>query len=258
VAVDEGLGNAIAENSIFDNIGLGIRLGPSDSPLPNDPGDPDSGPNDLQNYPELTDALLLKGNVSIAGTLNSAPNQVYRVELFANDACDPSGSGEGQTFLTAVAVTTDASGNGPFTVKVSGASLPPGTAITSTATAPTIVFQGETSEFSACILVHAAPSPTRTRVLVEGPIRVAPGVPVEFPIQVEAKTAGELTGVAVISDDAGDVCRAIVSSDGRGSCSLTFGSSGHFQVRAEYLGNGSFEDSTSPPVNVKVSAPGAP
>jgi hypothetical protein len=65
-------------------------------------------------------------------------------------------------------------------------------------------------------------------------------------------------GLAVVSDDAGDACRTRVTADGRGACSLTFGSPGHFQVRAEYLGNDSFEGSTSPPVNVKVSAPGAP
>ena len=196
MVVDGGVGNAILQNSIFSNIGLGIQLGSLTSPLPNDPGDTDSGPNDLQNYPVLTDALALKKNTSVTGTLNSAPNQAYRVELFANGACDPSGSGEGLVFLTAIPVATDGSGNGSFSAKLSLADAPPGTFITSTATGPSLESPlGETSEFSACVLVHPAPSPTKVRVLVEGPIRVAPGVPVEFPIQVEAKkVAGDLTG----------------------------------------------------------------
>ena len=44
--------NTIRSNSIFGNGGLGIDLGTS-GVTPNDPDDPDSGPNDLQNFPVL-------------------------------------------------------------------------------------------------------------------------------------------------------------------------------------------------------------
>ena len=64
VEVDSGTGNAIRGNSIFSNNGepgdgLGIDLdaGSATGPLgvnPNDPGDPDTGPNGLQNYPVLS------------------------------------------------------------------------------------------------------------------------------------------------------------------------------------------------------------
>jgi len=95
---------------------------------------------------------------------------------------------------------------------------------------------------------------TQTRFLVQGPIRVAPGVPVEFPFEVRAER-GEiagLTGEVVVSDGEGHACRASVGADGRGSCSITFGTAGRFSLRASYLGNLSDAASTSPPANVFV------
>src|SRR5262249_31052541 len=50
-------GNAILGNSIFANSGLGIDLG-GDGATPNDPQDPDAGPNNLQNFPVITGALV--------------------------------------------------------------------------------------------------------------------------------------------------------------------------------------------------------
>src|SRR5262249_34664587 len=50
IAADSGTGNLFRSNSIFSNAGLGIDLG-ADGVTPNDPGDPDGGANDLQNFP---------------------------------------------------------------------------------------------------------------------------------------------------------------------------------------------------------------
>src|SRR5208337_4761591 len=53
---------------------------------------------------------------------------------------------------------------------------------------------------------------TYTRWFVEGPIRVLPGVPVEFPVQVEVpgRVQVEATGVVFIDDGAGQECRAVL------------------------------------------------
>ncbi len=154
-----------------------------------------------------------------------------------------------------VSVTTDASCNASFTTPVPVVDAPAGQFITATATDPA----GNTSEFSACVQVTAPRVITLTRVVVRGPIRVAPGVPVEFPFEVRPpnpNTPGLLTGEVIVFDDAGDTCRADVSPTGEGRCSLTFGAAGHYLVRAHYLGNAIFEESTSPPVPVLVGMPG--
>ena len=104
-------------NSIFSNGGLGIDLN-RDGVTPNDPGDPDTGPNNLQNFPVLTSVSSGGGNTTIIGTLNSNANTTYRIEFFANDTLDPSGNGEGQSFLGSTNVTTDGSGNASFNVIV--------------------------------------------------------------------------------------------------------------------------------------------
>src|ERR1035437_8119003 len=150
IAVTGDVGNPISRNSIFSNGGLGIHLG-KHGVTPNDAGDPDTGPNNLQNFPVLTSALFGGGSTTIGGTLNSTANTAFRVEFFSNTTCDPSGHGEGQTFLGFTTVTTDGSGNGSFNSLTFP--VPPGQAgITATATDPA----GNTSEFSAC----SAPAPS--------------------------------------------------------------------------------------------------
>jgi CSLREA domain-containing protein len=144
----------ITANDIHSNGGIGIDLnGGSSGVTPNDDDDPDTGPNGRQNFPVL-DAILFPGGTSISGTLNSTPSTTFRVEIFANDDCDPSGNGEGQEFVGAKDdVTTDAGGDATFTVTLSQ-SVAAGKVMTATAIAP----NGSTSEFSLCTL----PPPTTT------------------------------------------------------------------------------------------------
>lgn len=139
-----GMGNTILSNSIYSNAGLGIDLG-GNGVTANDPGDSDTGPNNLQNYPVLTSVSSGGGMTSIAGTLNSVANLTYRVEFFANNAIDSSGYGEGQTFIGSTNVTTDANGNASFNLSV--AQIAGIQRVTATATDP----NGNTSEFSAAI-----------------------------------------------------------------------------------------------------------
>lgn len=143
--------NRVSGNSIHSNNGLGIDLSPADifpfagdGPTSNDPCDVDAGPNDFQNFPVLTSVQTSGGITIIQGTLNSTANTAFNVEFFSNDDCDPSGFGEGQTFIGSATVTTDGACNASFTVSL------PGTigskAVTATATDP----NGNTSEFSNC------------------------------------------------------------------------------------------------------------
>ena len=145
-----GTANGVLTNSIFSNASLGIDLG-GDGVTPNDAGDPDTGPDNLQNFPVLTSATPAPGPATtVQGTLNSTPGTAFRIEFFSNSACDPSGNGEGTTFLGFTNVMTDGSGNAPINVLLPVVAA--GNVIVGTATDPL----NNTSEFSACITVSPA------------------------------------------------------------------------------------------------------
>ncbi|MFL6213806.1 MAG: BACON domain-containing protein [Blastocatellia bacterium] len=151
VRIDTGTGNAILTNAIFANTGLGIDLSPA-GVTANDTGDGDSGANTLQNFPVLQTAnSLAGGGASVQGTLNSTVSATFTIQFFANDTCDASGNGEGQLFLGAATVMTNASGNVTFNATLTGAATT-GQFITATATDAA----GNTSEFSACLAYGAA------------------------------------------------------------------------------------------------------
>jgi hypothetical protein len=148
-------------NSIFSNGGLGIDLA-DNGVTPNDPGDGDTGPNTLQNYPVLTNAVTSSGNTTITGTLNSTPNTAFYLEFFASTEADPSGFGEGQTYLGAISnLTTDASGNAAINAVLTG--VPPAGQTFISATATDNAELANTSEFSqTVVLVTGGASPTPT------------------------------------------------------------------------------------------------
>ena len=135
--------NAILSDSIFGNAKLGIDLG-DDGVTANTPGGPHAGPNDLQNYPVLIAALTHGGQTVVKGTLNATPGTSYTVQFFASPAADPSGYGQGKTYLGSATVMTDANGNIAFQIQFMSQ---PGTVVSATATDP----NGNTSEFSADI-----------------------------------------------------------------------------------------------------------
>jgi hypothetical protein len=150
---DNNVGNAILSNSIFANQHLGIDLG-GDGVTPNHPGGLIPGPNGYENFPVLSSAVTSPSGTTAQGTLNAAASETFTIQFFSNTTPDPSGYGQGQTYLGSITVTTDASGNASFT-----ASLPPvavGLAISATATDPA----GNTSEFSQDITATAAPAAT--------------------------------------------------------------------------------------------------
>ncbi len=104
VLIDEtaGSGNVVDPNVIYGNTGLGIDLG-SPGGTPNDPGDADSGPNNLQNYPEFISALIgPNGDLIVTYKVDSDPansnygsNGLY-IEFFKADS---SSNLQEQTFL---------------------------------------------------------------------------------------------------------------------------------------------------------------
>src|SRR5262249_49864516 len=125
---------------------------PGDPPsgvTPNVPG-VRTGPNNLQNYPVMVAAVGGTAG-SAQATLNSLPNTVFLIQFFSSIVPDPSGFGQGQTFLGSEMVTTNASGNAAVSISPA-AGLPANGWITATATNATT---GDTSEFSGGITALA-------------------------------------------------------------------------------------------------------
>jgi hypothetical protein len=155
VGIVGGTGDAILGNSIHDNADLGIDLG-SDGVTANGPGDRDTGANDLQNYPALASASPSFPGVGtvVRGVLSGPARTGYHLEFFSSPAPDPSGHGEGRTFLGTLDAATNAAGLLYFTVTLKVA-VPVGQYLTATATGP----GGNTSEFSTARRVTLHPLP---------------------------------------------------------------------------------------------------
>ncbi len=143
--------NAMRGNSIFSNGGLGIDFN-NDGVTPNDTLDPDPGPNNLQNFPILTNAYGLGSATIVLGQLNSLANKTFFIDLYRSPAADPSGFGEGKTYLATTSATTDGSGNAFFAVTNASGNYA-GQYLTATATAS----WGDTSEFGKAILATNKP-----------------------------------------------------------------------------------------------------
>jgi len=134
-------GNRLFGNSITSNGGLGIDLG-NDGVTANDSGDGDTGPNSLQNFPVLT-SVTTGSNTVITGTLNSTPEKTFTLHFYQSETADPSGHGEGSSYLGSTSVVTGTDGNASFTTTFPGVGLT-GAYVSATATDSF----GSTSEFS--------------------------------------------------------------------------------------------------------------
>jgi hypothetical protein len=161
----------VTANSIYANGGnnpLALGLDVSLTLDPNGLGDgktPNTPLGDL-NFPILTAATTSTAGTVIGGTLNSTPTEGFRIELFANPSCDPSGNGEGRAYLGTADAVTDGAGNAVFAVTTG--QVPPGQFITANSTSFSF---DQTSEFSACLQVASADvivTPTSGLVTTEG------------------------------------------------------------------------------------------
>ena len=135
------------DNSIRDNSSIGIDLG-GDGPTANDFGDNDTGANNLQNSPVITQAWLSGNQLTITYRVDStAQASAYpmTIEFFVED-----GNGQGETivginnYLTAERRT-----HKTITLTVGGVNI--GEQLVATATDS----NGNTSEFSAPVIVGA-------------------------------------------------------------------------------------------------------
>jgi parallel beta-helix repeat protein len=144
---DGSIKNRITQNSIAENINLGIDLFPSAGVTANDVSDADNGGNRLQNFPQISGNPLLSGaNLEISFSVNSSPtNSAYplTIEFYVSD-----GGGEGATFIGSTIYTAAnfAAGVKVINFAGAGAGLTVGvTRIVSSATDS----NGNSSEFSS-------------------------------------------------------------------------------------------------------------
>jgi uncharacterized repeat protein (TIGR01451 family) len=210
IRIAQSTDNALLGNIIAFNSAIGIDLvgGVQNSfgVTANSPGGPHDGPNNLQNYPVLTSAVVGAGGTVITGTLNSDPSSSFRIDFYAVPTPDPSGHGQALTYLGTEVVTTDASGNTttPFHFTFPGDLS--GQQVTALATFLIPQSEGEppapgsTSEFSADIPVGAAAQSADMAVI--NPSANPNPVPPD----------GEITYTFTITDLGPDVAQGVAAS----------------------------------------------
>ncbi|MEX1027026.1 MAG: hypothetical protein WD049_03325, partial [Candidatus Paceibacterota bacterium] len=125
---------------------LGIDLG-GDGPTPNDTQDADAGPNQLQNFPVIQQAVSAGPNTVVTGTIQSTPNTPLTLDFYASASADPSGYGEGERWLASRTLTTDAAGDARYQYLLFAAATTTSELVTATATDAA----GNTSEFSGAV-----------------------------------------------------------------------------------------------------------
>jgi CSLREA domain-containing protein len=142
---------SIRHNSISQNEGLGIEI-PDGEPAPTITSAKSPGPGKLD----------LKGAVNGTGDVEEV-----ELEFFGSPACDPSGAGEGQTYLGSETIEVTAAGPNGYTFRLFAEPPADDTVITATATGQA----GATTEFSTCAAYVPPPGPqTFTVTTTEDPV----------------------------------------------------------------------------------------
>ncbi len=91
LAADAGLGNHVTHN-LFGGAAFDIDLG-LDGPTANDAGDPDDGPNRMQNYADLSDVRVSGDVLTVTFQVDTAPeNATYPLHLQLYAAKDMGGA----------------------------------------------------------------------------------------------------------------------------------------------------------------------
>jgi len=153
IAHNKGKGITLVNNStghfrrnrIFDNGRMAIDLG-NDGRTPNDPGDADTGPNGLLNFPILRSAVTRAHQTKITGVYHGYPAVApYGIEFFAN----PPHTNQAKQYIGFFHIDTGAKGRARFTFTAKRIAV--GHTITSTITDD----GAETSEVSPAVRVEA-------------------------------------------------------------------------------------------------------
>jgi titin len=145
-----GGGNRVLANEMTGNGGIDIDLAALGA-SPNQPLNPDSGPNRMQNHPVLTSATRFQaiGTIRVTGGMHSAPSSTYRIDVYFDGNCDASSPSRGNALAWRGrgSMTTNASGDGSFILDVPAyPGVPSLGVVAATATSST----GDTSEISNC------------------------------------------------------------------------------------------------------------
>jgi len=128
--------------------GMAVDLHGNGAVNANDTNDTDAGFNGLQNFPNITNAVLVGADLQVTGQLDvgNASALDYELSVHATDRCDETGHGEGEIFLGAVTRSMSTSAE-TFTISLPYSGPTDGRrAITMLARHPT----NGSSEFSAC------------------------------------------------------------------------------------------------------------
>lgn len=151
-----GNGNRVLSNEFLDNQNVDIDLA-SAGPSSNQASNPAVGPNQLQNYPVLTQATRSSGanpSITVNGNLNSTPNASFRIDYYLATACDATAPGRGHAYSHLGWVNVNTNGSGSAII-VSTLTAPANVAlnrISATATSAS----GDTSEVGNCVTVNQA------------------------------------------------------------------------------------------------------
>jgi len=154
---DVSTGNAFLSNIYYNNEEMAIDLSADDAVNGNDNQDGDNGPNDGQNFPDLSLAETDGSTIEILGNLNSLPNGTYKIQFYYNAACDGIGNGEGEVLIGTSTVSTNGSGDAAFD-ETFNVAVSVGSVVTAIATDA----NNNSSEFSACVQVDQATSVSTT------------------------------------------------------------------------------------------------
>lgn len=231
------------QGNTFDTVAyraIGLEPRTAFAPLANDPEDLDTGPNQLQNSPELLFASTQGG---VEGRLDAAPAGTYRIDLYSARRCHPSGRDSAEFHLGHAEVAADAAGRAVFSMRalrLPAGGLRAGQVVTATATDAA----GNTSELSACLPITAAARPQVHSTVLASPMP-AHGGPRNLQIDLLTNSGRTPTGEVILRVRSASAEREIARGTlDRGGLRVNapvhgfFPFSGRFVMELEYVGDG--------------------